>query len=153
MGCKSRVSVSVALDGPSVLAGREEMFKVLVCGDRNWTDSELIRTRLAKLVQSAEVGTQALLLIHGAARGADSIAGTIARAWAETMPINISEFPANWGLYGRAAGPIRNREMLQMRPDLVLAFHDDIESSRGTKNMVAIARKTGVPVEVIKHEH
>ena len=44
-----------------------------------------------------------------------------------------------------------DRELLAMCPNLVLAFHDDIESSRGTKNMVAIARKAGVPVEVITH--
>lgn len=42
--------------------------------------------------------------------------------------------------------------MLKLGADLVLAFHDDLESSSGTKDMLTIARKAGVPVEVIGHE-
>jgi hypothetical protein len=62
------------------------------------------------------------------------------------------EYPAQWHKYGRAAGPIRNQQMLaEGKPDLVLAFHDDIDGSRGTKDMVNRARRAGVKVEVISH--
>ena len=58
--------------------------------------------------------------------------------------------PANWVKYGRAAGPIRNRRMLELvPPDLVVAFHDDLESSRGTKDMVIAARQAEIPVRLI----
>jgi hypothetical protein len=86
------------------------------------------------------------LIIHGAAKGADTIAGNIANK----LGFQVVSVPAEWEKYGRAAGPIRNKIMLNMEPDLVLAFHSDIENSKGTKNMVEIARKKGV--ETIVYE-
>ena len=44
--------------------------------------------------------------------------------------------PADWKKYGKSAGPIRNREMLKMDPDIVLIFHDDPKNSKGTKDCV-----------------
>ena len=83
-------------------------------------------------------------IIHGGAKGADSIAGETAQA----LGFKVVEFPANWSQYGKGAGPKRNQEMLNQKPDLVLAFHPDLSRSKGTKHMVEIARKAGVPVEV-----
>jgi hypothetical protein len=126
--------------------------RVLVCGDRNWTNAHLIRERLARVVMALPEGEE-LFVIHGAARGADSIAGDIAQSWRVTLPhgrITVLAFPANWGTYGKAAGVIRNQQMLvEGRPNLVLAFHNDIESSKGTKDMVRRARKAGILTEVI----
>ena len=86
--------------------------------------------------------------MHGACRGADMIAHTIANRF----NFNIQAFPANWKEYGRKAGPIRNEEMLLHRPDLVLAFHNNLEKSRGTKHVVTKAVKMGIPVEIIGEE-
>ncbi len=114
--------------------------RVLCCGDRNWTSYEIVRRELEKLNNNT-------IIIEGCAIGADSISGYVAR----TLNYPILEFPADWNKYGRAAGPIRNKQMLvEGKPDLVLAFHNDIENSKGTKNMVDIARKTGVKVIIIK---
>src|SRR6188508_2429115 len=109
--------------------------KVLVCGDRNWTDIWAIYDVLHRLDRGSTI-------IHGAARGADTMAGTIAKK----LGFTIISVPAQWEKHGRAAGPIRNKKMLDLNPDLVLAFHKDIENSKGTKNMVEIARKKGVEV-------
>ena len=49
--------------------------------------------------------------------------------------------------YGRAAGPIRNTAMLDMKPDELIAFWDG--RSRGTKNMIDQATARGVPVEIL----
>ena len=87
-------------------------------------------------------------VLHGMARGADSLA---ARA-AYELGISVIGFRARWEKFGKAAGPIRNREMLDEKPDLVIAFHDDLESSKGTKDCVEEARRRGIPVEVISHE-
>ena len=111
---------------------------ILVCGDRNWNDAIPINNALLQYDAKVDI------IIHGGARGADSIAGYVAKQ----LGFQVRVFPANWDLYGRAAGPIRNRQMLNEKPDLVLAFHSDIERSKGTKNMVMIARKAGVRVEV-----
>jgi len=111
---------------------------VLVCGDREWTDVIAIAEILAELPKDS-------VIIHGCARGADTIAGNVARK----LGMEVMEFPANWKGYGRAAGPIRNRQMLEEgKPHQVFAFHKDINKSKGTKDMVNISRKANIPCEI-----
>lgn len=114
---------------------------VLVCGDRNWTDGGLVARVLASLPPVA-------LVIHGGCRGADSLGGWAARG--QGIPVRI--FRAEWEREGRAAGPLRNQRMLdEGRPDLVLAFHDDIASSRGTADMIRRSLAAGVQVRLVSH--
>lgn len=116
--------------------------RVLVCGDRYWTDWQRIFDRLSQLDRST-------VLIHGACRGADLLAANVGTA----LGFEILAFPAQWSLYGKAAGPIRNLEMIvKGKPDLVIAFHSDIEHSRGTKNMIRQTKIAGIPYEVIDNE-
>lgn len=87
-----------------------------------------------------------MVLIVGDAKGADSIAW----AWAKLGRVKRRRYKANWEKYGRAAGPIRNNRMLgHGKPDLVLAFHNDISSSKGTRHCTESARKRGIPVILI----
>jgi len=110
--------------------------RVLVCGDRNWTDELAIRSWLCWL-QDWGFDT----VIEGEARGAD----TIARNEARLCGMEVVKFPADWKLYHKAAGAIRNKQMLvEGKPDLVLAFHSDIERSKGTKLMLKLAQDAGV---------
>jgi hypothetical protein len=113
--------------------------KILITGDRNWTDVEVIRSALVDI--EFKPGDA---LVHGAARGADSIAASIA----QEMNGNVLPFPANWEKYGRAAGAIRNQQMLDENPDIdvVLAFHPDIKQSKGTKDMVTRCYKKGLRI-------
>jgi hypothetical protein len=114
------------------------MMRLLVCGDRNWSSVESILTQIRSYQPS--------VVIEGEAKGAD----TIAREVANHLGIPVLSFPADWKKYGRAAGPIRNAQMLKEgRPDFVLAFHDNIETSKGTKNMVMLAKKAGIPTRVV----
>ena len=83
--------------------------------------------------------------VHGAARGVDSIADSHARR----LGLEVRPHPADWDKYHRAAGPIRNREMLEERPNLVAAFHDDIVNSKGTKDMLKQARRAGIPAILV----
>jgi len=116
--------------------------KVLVCGDRNWTDRRVIDRQLRKLQPP-------LTIIHGAARGADTLAGEVAHHY----NMEVCVYPAEWGRYGKAAGPIRNKQMLdEGKPDLVLAFHDNIQESKGTADMVKQAAKRGIETLVINHK-
>jgi hypothetical protein len=121
-------------------------FAVCVTGDRDWQHSNPVHT---SVVQEAldDVATYVAMphevtLIHGAARGVDSIAAKVA----EQLGFRVVPFPAEWDKYGRAAGPIRNERMVTWPPDLVLAFHDNLAASKGTRDMVQQAIRARVPV-------
>src|SRR5689334_18184632 len=102
------------------------MIRLLICGDRNWTDYNLIKDVLERIVWTNEQRIE--VVIQGAARGAD----TLARLAAMNLGVRCDSYPAQWAKYGRAAGPIRNREMLEDgKPTHVLAFHDSIKTSLG----------------------
>jgi len=83
-------------------------------------------------------------IIHGAARGADRLAGMLA---SRLFKFNIEKYPADWKAHGKAAGMIRNKQMLdEGRPDEVCAFYSGPLKSNGTKDMVERARSSGLPV-------
>lgn len=79
-------------------------------------------------------------IIAGEARGFDEMAKT----YAAVYKINYEGYPADWNKYGRRAGYVRNRQMLEEgKPDLVIAF----PGGKGTAMMVEIAKKAGVKVD------
>jgi hypothetical protein len=108
--------------------------KILVCGCRHYSNYSSIYSVLESF--GADV-----TIISGACRGADKLAVEVA----QKLGLSFREYPANWSLYGKKAGPIRNQQMLDMEsPDLVIAFHPDIESSKGTKDMIRRAEYRGI---------
>lgn len=114
--------------------------KVLICGSRDWSaplTSDALTDRLNALPADAEI-------ITGGAPGADFWA----EKWARWSGRPVRVFKADWKRHGKKAGPLRNREMLNERPDLVLAFKAKLES-RGTQDTIDEARRRGIPVEVI----
>lgn len=86
--------------------------------------------------------------IFGECSGVDQTAREIC----DELKIPYQIYYADWERYGRAAGPIRNRQMIDTKPDLVLAFHDNLAMSKGTKNTVDQARKAKIPVQVVLSE-
>ena len=113
--------------------------KILICGDRHWSNRASIYKSLVVFRDMS------VTVVHGGAKGADTIGGEAA----ESLGFKTIVYPADWNKYGRLAGPIRNKQMLDEQPDIVLAFHDNIEQSKGTKHMVSIARKARIEVVVI----
>ena len=106
--------------------------RVLVCGGRDYADWGTLDSVL-DLVNPAVV-------IHGAARGADSLAGRWAR---EMHGVTEEAFPADWDKHGKSAGPIRNQRMLDDgKPDMVVAF----PGGAGTADMVRRSRAAGILV-------
>ena len=114
--------------------------RVLVCGGRDFDDEAL----LTKILDELNELHHFTALIEGDARGADQLAGK----WAEARGIEHLVFPANWKKYRAAAGPIRNKQMLdEGMPDLVIAF----PGGKGTANMIQQALDKGVSVETVKN--
>ena len=109
--------------------------RLLVCGGRDFED----QARLNRVLAELHLRHNITCIIHGGARGADMLAGT----WAICSHIQYEVYHADWKRYGRAAGHMRNTEMLvRGRPDAVLAF----PGGRGTANMVAQAKRAGIRV-------
>lgn len=117
--------------------------RALVCGSRDYDDVEKLQNTLDAVHENYHIDT----VVEGEAPGAD----TLAREWAEAHGVTIEAYAANWKEFGRAAGPIRNKQMLvEGQPDIVYAFtNKPLSESRGTRNMVTQARKAGIRTVVI----
>ena len=121
--------------------------RILVCGDRHmemnhrnlkWVEDVLFHTKFH--IDDGD------LVIQGECEGADRIAKHVCMS----KGVPVCGFPAPWDFYGRSAGILRNKWMLNFgKPDLVIAFHKNIADSRGTKDMVERARAAGVKVEIV----
>lgn len=106
--------------------------RVVVTGGRDYQQKSVVRRILLQVGEITE-------LAHGGAPGADKLSGEIASG----LDIPVTIFDANWKTDGLAAGPKRNRKMLdEFKPDLVIAF----PGGRGTANCVAEAKKRGIKV-------
>lgn len=109
--------------------------RVLVCGGRDFNDPSFVFRHLWGIHSRNPITT----IIEGGATGADRFAS----AWAEGQSIPSVRFAADWQTHGKAAGPIRNRQMLtEGRPDLVVAF----PGGKGTADMVRAARASSIRV-------
>ena len=111
----------------------------IVTGGRDYRDKAMVEVVLGDVDPSQ--------IWHGGARGAD----TFAADYAETWGIHTSVCDADWKTHGRAAGPIRNQQMIdaavQLRDRfggefLVIAF----PGGRGTADCVKRARAAGLNV-------
>lgn len=123
--------------------------RVLFTGSRDWTDEKALRAVVDALPADAVV-------VHGAARGADEIAGQLAKA----RGLAVEEHPARWEEHApgwcRCAAPLprtckgagrrRNQLMLDRGVDVAHAF--PLPSSIGTVDMVQRLEAAGVPTTV-----
>jgi hypothetical protein len=111
---------------------------VLVCGGRDYSDKAHIDWVLGDFHSRRPIA----LLLTGDAHGADHWA----RSWAKASNVPFKVFRAEWRLHGRAAGPIRNEQMLtEGRPNLIIAF----PGGRSTASMVRIAHDAGVSTMIV----
>jgi hypothetical protein len=109
--------------------------RILVCGGRDYANRNAVFAALDRVAYERGIS----VIIHGAARGAD----TLAADWAKARNVPALPFPAEWALHGKAAGPIRNQRMLdEGRPDGVVAF----PGGNGTADMVRRAEDAGIKV-------
>lgn len=115
-----------------------------MCGGRDYNNKAAIFNYLDMLFNPTNdlMPTIWGTIIAGGANGADHLA--IEWAIANWMP--WEEYPADWERYGKKAGYLRNKQMLEEgKPDFVVAF----PGGRGTANMVQLAEAAGVNVNKI----
>ncbi len=120
--------------------------RVLLTGSRNWINAAIIECEMVYASRNAL--PENCTLVHGACpTGADAMADNIAKR----LGWNREPHPANWE-YGRAAGPIRNTEMVNMGADICLAFI--VRNSKGAAGCARLAVNAGIPTRHVNiHQH
>lgn len=113
--------------------------RVLVTGSRTWTDENLIRWAISFHTRYAP-GRDDVTVIHGGAKGADTMAGVAARE----MHMHVEVHWADWDTHGKRAGYVRNAEMVAAGADVCLAFIRN--SSPGATMCANLAEQAGIPV-------
>ena len=112
--------------------------RILICGSRYWTDKDMIMSLVMSLPKDS-------VIIEGEAKGADSLARICAEE-CDFAKENILRCPADWNKFSRQAGPIRNTQMLnEGKPTHIIAYSNDIKTSKGTKNMITQGIKENIP--------
>lgn len=123
------------------------MPRILITGSRNWTDTKTVFSEISRyitqtcpmLVDGDGHDVSDVVIVHGACpTGADWLAAE----YAEVNFIRAEPHPAKWSTYGRAAGPLRNQEMVDLGADVCLAFIRP--ESRGTIDCAKRAEAAGI---------
>lgn len=127
---------------------------IIVTGARHWGSYIAVVNALETVCIDYDTEPTDMILIHGGARGLDSMAGEIGTL----LGMDVRPYHAHWchswdfppdkprlyecpkdcrEMVGRPAGVIRNQKMLTDNPDikLALSFHPDLANSKGTGDM------------------
>ncbi len=128
--------------------------RIIVAGGRDFQNYNLLSSTLETYIremQSMNISENQIVFISGTARGAD----TLGEQFARQQNYIVKQFPANWNLFGKRAGYIRNEQMAKYsvangNRGVLFAFWDG--QSKGTKHMIELARKYSLEVHVINYE-
>jgi len=118
--------------------------KTIIAGTRTITDYSLLLVALSKIDWNITE------VVCGMAEGVDSLG----LYWAEQNDIKVSKFAAEWNVYGRSAGPIRNAQMAKYADACIVIWDGE---SKGSKNMIkeslshGLKLKTFLESELKKH--
>ena len=125
----------------------QKMTRVIIAGSRNFADEEFVHNTISDLTW--HIPSEDLEIVSGGCRGVDKFAEDYAEQW----DLISTVFNADWDKYGKAAGPIRNEQMARYASEsnhgMLIAF--PVGESRGTRNMIKLAKQYGLEVHEIKH--
>ena len=140
------------------------MVRIIIAGGREFNDYELLEQSVNNIIFDLEcrntvtgIGNESRInekhlieFISGTARGADQLG----EKYVNESIWSVKRFPANWDLYGKSAGYIRNEQMAKYAMSdnsygVLIAFWDG--KSRGTKHMIDLAKKYGLEVHVVNY--
>ena len=120
----------------------ENQYKVIIAGGRNFSDYVLLKERCDFYLQN-KLKEGRVVIVSGHASGADALG----ERYAQERHLSLEAHPADWNKHG-TAGPIRNAEMAEVA-DALIAFWDG--ASRGTANMIDLAKRKGLKVAVVRY--
>lgn len=122
---------------------------MIVTGSRDWPFEDTVHRALDGALEHAiECRRHLLVRVGDCWTGADRYAQRwVDRQIHDGKHVLGMIYKADWEGEEKAAGPNRNRRMVEAGADLVLAFQKD--KSRGTESTIQLARKAGIPVNLI----
>ncbi|MBR4868132.1 MAG: DUF2493 domain-containing protein [Clostridia bacterium] len=114
--------------------------KIVIAGCRHYTDYVEAEAYIDFCISEIR-HKHTLIFVSGGCRGADALG----ERYAKKNGYPIERYPADWKVFGKAAGPIRNKKMAEIA-DYIICFWD--EKSKGTKSMIDCARKAKKPIRI-----
>lgn len=115
--------------------------RILITGSRDFEDFNLAREALLSCYNYFNISESSqVTVVHGGARGADSILGYVAKQ----LGCHVEVHKADWNMNGKSAGLIRNIKMVSLGADVVLAF--PVGKSSGTRHCIQQAAQHDLPV-------
>ena len=117
-------------------------YRLVIAGSRDFNDYTLLSKAVDKHLGD-KVDNAKIIIISGTAPGADQLG----ERYAKERGYKLECYPADWGHYGKAAGPVRNMNMANVADDVIVFW--DGESS-GTKNMIETAKAKSIPCTVVE---
>lgn len=119
-----------------------DKLKILVCGGRHFSDYALLEKTINGVI--AESGCADIEIVSEHCVGADRLG----ELYAEKHDAQVKIFPAEWEKYGKCAGPMRNKQMVDyisgFENKIVIAFVS--ANTKGTRNTIALAKKANIRV-------
>jgi len=128
----------------SLLLPPSPPYRVIIAGGRDFDDYGLLCESCGRLLAQKHQ-THSIVIVSGAAKGAD----TLGERYAHERGYAVEKYPADWEHDGKAAGPIRNAQMAKVA-DALIAFWDG--NSRGTQNMIDLARLKPLPFRIVRFD-
>jgi len=113
--------------------------RITIGGYRKYNDYDVFCKNVDAYI--SETGADEITILSGHCSGVDMMA----ERYAAEKGYCLEVYPAEWRKYGKAAGPIRNRRMVE-KSDMVIAFWNG--SSKGTRNLIKCAEMLKKPVKI-----
>lgn len=115
---------------------------ILICGSRNFHDYDFLENKCNLLLSKIKKKSD-IKIISGGAKGVDSLA----KIYADNNSFEFAEYPANWKEYGKKAGYLRNKEMVEKCTHCIAFWNGE---SKGTKHSINLTKSMNKPLRIMK---
>ena len=122
------------------------MIYILIAGTRNYTHYETFCKKITDFLERKNISNNDIIIVEGGASGVDALA----KRYALEHRIKYKEYKADWNKYGKAAGPIRNQQMVDIIKEnngMSIFIWDG--KSRGTQDCIKRATEARILKEII----
>lgn len=123
------------------------MFKVIICGSREFDDYELLKSKCDAYLSRKFNSGEEIVIVSGTARGAD----LLGEEYAKERGLRVEKYPADWNKFGKKAGYLRNKKMAEVG-NACIAFLSNKGENIGTRMMISIAKEKNLLIRIVEEE-